>query len=74
MRTSSWLAIIGVSLLTFIILVFTGSISFKIDDGTTTTTTSSNNAKVVSIVREYEEPTQHAVVPVVDLDGIQKAA
>lgn len=72
MRTSSWLAIIGVSLLTFIILVFTGSISFKIDDGTTTTT-SSNNAKVVSIVRDYETPTQ-SVVPVVNLDGVQKAA
>lgn len=70
MRTSSWLAIIGVSLLTFIILVFTGSISFKIDDGKETTT---NNAKVVSIVRDYETPTQTAV-PVVDLDGIQKAA
>lgn len=72
MRTSSWLAIIGVSLLTFIILVFTGSISFKIDDGTETTT-SANNSKVVSIVRDYETPTQSAV-PVVDLDGIQKAA
>lgn len=71
MRTSSWLAIIGVSLLTFIILVFTGSISFKINDGTETT--SANNAKVVSIVRDYETPTQSAV-PVVDLDGVQKAA
>lgn len=71
MRTSSWLAIIGVSLLTFIILVFTGSISFKIDDGTETT--NANNSKVVSIVRDYETPTQTAL-PVVDLDGIQKAA
>lgn len=71
MRTSSWLAIIGVSLLTFIILVFTGSISFKIDDGKETT--NGNNSKVVSIVRDYETPTQNAI-PVVDLDGIQKAA
>ena len=72
MRTSSWLAIIGVSLLTFIILVFTGSISFKIDDGTETT--SASNAKTVSIVREYENPNQSVIVPNVDLGGIEKAA
>lgn len=63
MRSSTWLAVIGVSVLTFIILVITGSISFKVADKTAE---DDNNAKI-AIVREIENPqTEKTVV----LDGL----
>lgn len=54
MRSSTWLAIIGVSVLTFIILVFTGSLKFQVEQAPTNN--GGGDAKA-SIIREYE-PTQ----------------
>lgn len=65
MRSSTWLAIIGVSVLTFIILVFTGSIKFQVEDAATDD--SASGAKTVSIVREYEPTTAEKTI---DLNGL----
>lgn len=66
MRSSTWLAIIGVSVLTFIILVFTGSLKFQVEQAPADNN-GGGDAKTVSIVREYE-PVQ--TDKTIDLNGL----
>jgi len=60
MRSSTWLTIIGVAVLTFIILLFTGSITFKTEQ---VTSSGGDDAKVIRYVVNENNP--------VDLQGLE---
>lgn len=65
MRSSSWLAIIGVCVVTFVILVITGSVSFNVQQKTD----EGNGDAKIAIVREIESPQTEKTVVLEGLNG-----